>query len=64
MPKLMSTPEPLPCRWAIIFLAAVVAAMLVGGLTLLQLASWPGAALAASAAGAATVCGLHRLLGA
>lgn len=62
MPRSVSTSE-LPTRWAIIFLAAVVAAMLVGGLTLLRPASWPTAVLAAVAAAAATVCGLHRLLG-
>lgn len=58
-----SNPEPLPVRWAIILVTAVVAAALVAGLTLLQTTSWPAAVLAALAAAGMTVSGLHQVVG-
>jgi hypothetical protein len=58
-----SEPELLPTRWVVILLAAVVAALLIGGLTFVQAVSWPAALLAASAAAGMTVRGLHEVMG-
>jgi hypothetical protein len=57
------SPNLLPMRWAVIFLAAALVAMLVGVLTFAQTASWPAALLAAFAAAGATICALHQMLG-
>jgi hypothetical protein len=57
-----SSPDPLPIRWALILLAAVVIALIVGGLTFLQTASWPATLLAALGAGGMSVPVLHGLL--
>jgi hypothetical protein len=47
----------------LIFVSAVMAATLIGGLTLAQTGSWPAGLLAALAAAGSTVLGLHQLLG-
>lgn len=56
-------PDPLPLRWAVIFTAAGLASALVGALTFLETASWPGAFLAAMGAGATVIPALNQLLG-
>ena len=58
-----SPPTSLPMRWALILLAAVVAALLIGGLTFMQTVSWPASLLAALGAAGVTVPGLHQVLG-
>ncbi|QXJ22180.1 hypothetical protein AGRA3207_003141 [Actinomadura graeca] len=55
--------DPLPVRWAVILMGALVASALVGALTLAQTASWPGALLAALGAGGSAVLALHQMLG-
>ncbi|GAA1542425.1 hypothetical protein GCM10009827_072510 [Dactylosporangium maewongense] len=45
-----------------ILLAAVVAALAVGGLTVRETGSWPAALLAGVGAAGATVPALHRML--
>ncbi|MYS22726.1 hypothetical protein GA0115240_14422 [Streptomyces sp. DvalAA-14] len=56
-------PDPLPLRWAVIFLGALVGGLLVGSLTFLQTTSWPATLLAALGTFGATVPALHTLLG-
>lgn len=56
------SPDPLPLRWAIILLVAVVAALLTGTLTFAQSASWPAALLAAAAAAGGTIPAAHQIL--
>lgn len=58
-----SPPDPLPVRWAVILLAAVVVALAVGVLTFQQAESWPAALLAALGAGGSVVPALHHVLG-
>lgn len=59
-----SRPGPglLPMRWAVILMAAAVAAILVGGLTFAESGSGPAALLAALAASGMTALGLHQVL--
>jgi hypothetical protein len=59
----MSRPEALPLRWAVILLAGLLAALLVGALTFAQAPSWPAALLAGLAGAGMTVAALHRLVG-
>lgn len=56
------SPAPLPLRWAMILLVALVAALLTGMLTFAQTTSWPAALLAASGAAGATVLAAHQIL--
>ncbi|WP_157430676.1 hypothetical protein [Actinomadura macra] len=58
------SPDPLPVRWALIFMGALVAAALVGALTLVETASWPAALLAALGAGGTAILALHQTLAA
>jgi hypothetical protein len=58
-----SAPSPLPTRWALILVSALVAALFVGALTFMQTVSWPAALLAAFAAAGTTVPTLHQILG-
>lgn len=58
------SPDPLPLRWAMILLVAVVAGLLTGALTFAQTARWPAALLAASGAAGATIPAAHRVLAA
>jgi hypothetical protein len=58
------SPDPLPLRWALILLAAVVAALSIGVLTFAETASWPAALLAAAGAAGATIPAVHRVLAA
>lgn len=62
MPSKSST-EALPIRWAVILMASLLVAMVVGALTLTQTASWPAAMLAGLAGAGMTITGLHQLLG-
>jgi hypothetical protein len=55
---------PLPLRWALILLAAVVAAALTGALTFAETASWPAALLTAAGVAGATIPAGHRVLAA
>lgn len=55
-------PDPLPLRWAMILLAAVVAAVVIGALTFAQTANWPAALLAAAGAAGMTIPAAHRVL--
>ncbi|MGI5238580.1 hypothetical protein [Dactylosporangium sp. CA-139066] len=57
------SPSPLPMRWALIFLAATVIALLVGALTFVQTASWPATLLAALGSAGAAIRMLHQVLG-
>lgn len=56
-------PDRLPLRWAVILTTAAVASMLVGALTFLETASWPGALLAAMGTGGMVIPALHQMLG-
>ncbi|MEU7907107.1 hypothetical protein [Actinoplanes sp. NPDC049118] len=58
-----SSPEPLPIRWAVIFLCAALFGVIVGGFTLAQTAGWPAAILAALVGAGPAVPALHRILG-
>ncbi len=58
-----SPPSLLPMRWALIFVASMVAAVLVGMLTFVQTVSWPATILAALGAAGATIPALHQVLG-
>lgn len=55
-------PGPLPLRWAVIFIGALVVCLFVGGLAFVQTRSWPAALRAALSAAGATVVALHVLL--
>ncbi|SHI02078.1 hypothetical protein SAMN05444521_3294 [Streptomyces sp. 3214.6] len=55
-------PERLSLRWALIFLAAVVAGLLAGLLTYAQSGNWPGSLMAALGASGAALVGLPLLL--
>jgi hypothetical protein len=55
--------DPLPLRWALILLIAVVVAALAGGLTFAHTADWPAAMLAALGAAGAAVPVSHEVLG-
>ncbi|MFF0151535.1 hypothetical protein [Micromonospora sp. NPDC005203] len=62
----MSSPSsgaPLPTRWAVILMIAMMFAMLVGILTFMQTGSWPSTLLAALGAGGAAVPALNQMLG-
>ena len=63
MASLPSNSEPLPMRWAVIFLGALLVALLAGALTLAETTSWPAALLAGLAATGATATALHQFLG-
>jgi len=56
------SPSPLPMRWALIFVAAVVVALLVGVLAFAQTANWPTSLLAAFASAGAAIPALHQVL--
>ena len=58
-----SNPDALPMRWAVILMAALVVALLVGALTFAQTVSWPAALLAALAGAGMTITGLHQMVG-
>jgi hypothetical protein len=58
-----SSPDPLPMRWAVILVTAVVVSLLVGALTFMQTLSWPATLLAALGAGAMAIPALHQVLG-
>jgi hypothetical protein len=64
MTRPSSTPAALPMRWAVILIAALAIALLVGALTLAETTSWPAAMLAGLAAAGMTITGLHPVLGA
>ena len=58
-----SSPSPLTILWALILLAALLAALIFGLLTYLETkGSWPAALLAALSAAGATALGAHQLL--
>jgi ABC-type thiamin/hydroxymethylpyrimidine transport system permease subunit len=56
-------PDQLPLRWAVILLAAAMAALVVGALTFAQTASWPTTLLAALGAGGTAIPLLYQVLG-
>jgi hypothetical protein len=62
MPVRTPSSDQLPLRWAMILLLAVFTALLIGGLTFAQTASWPAALLAAAAAAGATIPAAHQIL--
>lgn len=62
-PSSSSSPSPLPMRWALIFLAAGMVALIVGALTFAQTQHWPATLLAAIASAGAAIHGLHQVLG-
>jgi hypothetical protein len=57
----VSSPDPLPIRWALILLAALDIGVIFGGLTFTMSGIAP-ALLAALSASGVTVVGLHKLL--
>ena len=57
-----SGPAALPVRWAVILLAGLLVATLVGLLTYAQAASWPAALLAGMAGAGMTIATLHQLV--
>jgi hypothetical protein len=52
----------LSLRWALIFLAAIVAGLIAGLLTFAQTHNWPATIMAALAASGATLLGLPPLV--
>jgi hypothetical protein len=58
------SPDPLPLRWALILVVAVVAGLLIGVLTFAKTANWPAALLAAAGVAGATIPAAHRVLAA
>jgi hypothetical protein len=62
-PSSPSTSKLLPMRWAVIFMAALVVALLVGALTVAQTEDWPAALLAGFAAAGMTITVMHQILG-
>ena len=58
-----SSPAALPMRWALIFVAAGLVALVVGALTFVQTGLWPAALLAALASTGTAICGLHQIVG-
>jgi len=60
--KSSSVPDALPLRWGLILLFAAVIGVVVGGLTLLQTASWPAALLAALGSAGAAIIGGHEIV--
>jgi hypothetical protein len=59
----MSEPDPLPLRWGLILLAALVIGLVVGLLTFATSGLWPAALLAALTVAGVAVPALHRILG-
>ncbi|GIF42663.1 hypothetical protein [Actinoplanes xinjiangensis] len=58
-----SSGAPLPTRWAMILMIAMMLAMLVGMLTFMETGSWPATLLAALATAGAAIPVLHGVLG-
>lgn len=58
-----SSPTPLPMRWALIFVAASVVAILVGTFTFVQTMSWPVTLLTALGSAGAAIQVLHQVIG-
>jgi hypothetical protein len=58
-----SSGAPLPIRWAMILVSAMMLGMLVGILTYLETGTWPATLLAALGAAGAAVPALHKMLG-
>jgi hypothetical protein len=58
-----SSPSPFPLRWAVILMGALLAGLVIGGLTFLQAVNWPAAVLAGLVAAGAAVPVLHSVLG-
>lgn len=62
-----SSPAPagsgsLPLRWAVILVAGLLAAVLVGVLTFAQTPTWPATLLAALTAAGTTITALHQIV--
>lgn len=56
-------PDPLPLRWGVILMGALVASFIVGVLVFLQTGLWPAALLAALTGAGVVTRALHAILG-